>query len=143
MIFQGNFSILSIDDLSVNLKLAVPKLKFVIAMNESVPKITRVNGNDEEMKKLASENILKIGAGHAGIIFLREAFSVNVLKVVKNHPCVCQVYAASSNPMQIIIIEASLGKPILGVVDGTSSKEIENKEQEKERKQLVKKLEYG
>ena len=116
ILFQGNFSIFTIDNLSTTLKLTVPKLKFGIAMNESVPKITRVNGNDKELKKLASKNMLTIGAGHAGVIFLRDAFPVNVLNAVKDHPCVCQVYAASSNPMQVIIIKTKFGKSVLGVV---------------------------
>ncbi|MHA2059224.1 MAG: adenosine-specific kinase [Candidatus Ranarchaeia archaeon] len=143
IIFQGNFSILTIDDLALTLKLASPSIKFGLAMNESVPQLTRVTGNSEDLKKLAAKNTLSIGAGHAGVIFIQNAFPVNVLNAVKSHPCVCQVYAASSNPMEVVIGKTALGKAVLGVVDGTASLNIETGPQKKERKDLVKKIGYG
>ena len=143
ILFQGNFSILTIDDLALTLKLANPSIKFGLAMNESIPQLTRVTGNSEELKELAARNTLSIGAGHAGVILIREAFPANVLNAVKTHPCVCQVYAASSNPMQVIVGETPLGKAVLGVVDGTASNAIETGTQKTARKNLVKKIGYG
>ncbi len=143
IIFQGNFSIFTIDDLSLALKLASPSIKYGLAMNESVPQLTRVTGNSEDLKKKAADNTLAIGAGHAGVIFIRDSFPANVLNAIKSHPCICQVYAASSNSMEVIVGETKFGKAILGVVDGTPSKTIETVLQKKERQELVKKFGYG
>jgi len=56
MIFgQGNFSVKTVDDLYTILIQTVPNIKCAIAMNESKPQLTRVNGNDDELKKLAAE----------------------------------------------------------------------------------------
>ncbi|MCK4248062.1 MAG: adenosine monophosphate-protein transferase, partial [Methanomicrobia archaeon] len=46
IIGQGNFSIFTIDDLSMKLKTSVPGIKFGMAMNEAKPKLTRSEGND-------------------------------------------------------------------------------------------------
>jgi len=143
IIFQGNFSVFTIDDLAVTLKLANANIRFGVAMNESVPKLTRVTGNDEVLKKLAATNSLMLGAGHAGVVLFRDAYPVNVMNAVKMHPCICRVYAASSNPMNVLVGETSLGRSILGVVDGTASKAIETDVQKAERQTLVNKLGYG
>jgi len=143
VLFQGNFTIFTIDDLATRLKLAVPNLKFGFAMNESKPKLTRVIGTDSLLTELAGKNAVAIGAGHVGVILLRDAYPVNVLAVIKNHPCVCRVYAASSNPLQVIVAETRLGRAVLGVVDGTASIGVESQAQEVERRSLVKKIGYG
>jgi len=59
---QANFSVFTVDDLFRALLTAVPGIKVAVAMNEAAPKLVRVTGNDEELKKLAAENALRIAA---------------------------------------------------------------------------------
>ncbi|MBD3193116.1 MAG: adenosine monophosphate-protein transferase [Candidatus Heimdallarchaeota archaeon] len=142
IIGQANFSIFTTDNLYMTLLTAVPGIKCALAMNEAVPKLTRVNGNDSELEELAAENALSIGASHVFVIMMDKAFPINVLPHVKNHPAVCNVFVASANEMEVILAETKLGRAVIGVVDGTSVTKIENKEQRDERRALAIKLGY-
>ncbi len=137
---QGNFTVKTIDEFYTLLYSASKDIKFGVAMNEAKPKLVRVEGNDEELKKMAAEYCLKIGAGHVFVIFLREAYPIHVLNHLKHHPCVANIYLATSNPAQVLVAETDLGHSVVGVVDGLSAKAIESKEEREQRKQLVEKL---
>ena len=142
IIGQANFSIFTTDDLYKTLLTTVPGIKCAIAMNEAVPKLTRVTANEKELEKLAAENAHAIAASHVFVIMMDNAFPINVLPHIKNHPAVCTVFVASANKMEVIIAETTLGKAILGVVDGTSVTAVENNQQRQERRELVEKLGY-
>ena len=142
IIGQGNFSIFTVDDLARALLTAVPGIKFGIAMNEAKPQLTRYTGNDKELEELAAKNAVRIGAGHVFVILMKNAFPINVLNTIKNHPAVAMVYGASENPFQVIVAETDLGRSVLGVVDGKAAKEAEPEVQRKERRELVEKIGY-
>ncbi|MFX1512302.1 MAG: adenosine-specific kinase [Promethearchaeota archaeon] len=142
MIGQGNFSIFATDEIFRSLLTCAPQIKAAVAMNEAVPKLTRVTGNSDELKDLTAKNCLKIGAGHVFVIMMDNAFPVNVLPVLKAHSCVANLYVASANPIQVIIAKTDLGKAILGVVDGADATAIENDTQKAERRELVAKIGY-
>ena len=142
IIGQGNFSIFTVDDLAKTLLTAVPGIKFGIAMNEAKPQLTRYTGNDSELEQLAAKNAVKIGAGHVFVILMKNAFPINVLNAVKNHPAIAMVYGASENPFQVIVGETDLGRSVLGVVDGKVANRIETDEQKEERRELVEKIGY-
>ncbi len=142
IIGQGNFSIFTVDDLAKTLLTTVPGIKFGIAMNEAKPQLTRYTGNDPELEELAAKNAVRIGAGHVFVILMKNAFPINVLNAVKNHPAVAMVYGASENPFQVIVGETDLGRSILGVVDGKAANRIETDEQREERRELVEKIGY-
>jgi len=142
IIGQGNFSIFACDDIFKALLTAAPGIKCAVAMNEAVPKLTRVTGNDDELKDLAGKNCVKIGAGHVFVIFIRDAFPINVLNTLKFHPCVANIYVASANVMDVIVTRTELGNAIIGVVDGTSANRIETEEEKRERRELCERLGY-
>ena len=142
IIGQGNFSIFTVDDLALTLKTTVPGIEFGIAMNEAKPKLTRVEGNNEELKTSAARACLSIGAGHVFVIMMHKAFPINVLNAIKDYPTTCRIYAASENPLQVIIKKTELGSAVMGVVDGTASESVETGEQRQERKDLLKKIGY-
>lgn len=143
VIGQANFSIFTTDDLYRALLTAVPGIKLAVAMNEAVPKLTRVTSNDEQLEKLASENCLKIGASHVFVVMTENAYPLNILNTIKLHPAVASVYVASANPMEVIVAETELGRAVLGVVDGNSVNAIETEEERKERRELCERLGYG
>jgi adenosine/AMP kinase len=142
IIGQGNFSIFTVDDLAQTLKTTVPKIEFGIAMNEAKPKLTRVEGNNESLKKYASTACLTIGAGHVFVIMMQNAFPINVLNTVKGYPTTCCVYAASENPLQVVVAKTDLGRAVVGVVDGTAAESVEDEQQKQERKNLLRKIGY-
>jgi len=101
-----------------------------------------VTGNDEELKKIAAENALRIAASHVFVVVTSNAFPLNVLNTIKLHPAVCTVFVASANPLEVIIAETDLGRAVLGVVDGNAVTKIENEEEKKQRRELCVRLGY-
>lgn len=143
IIGQANFSIWTTDNLFMTMLTTVPGIKCAVAMNEAVPKLTRITANDPTLEKLTAENALAIGASHAFVIMMDNAFPINVLPHIKNHPAVCNIFVASANHMEVIVGETELGRAILGVVDGASVNKIETAAQKKERRELTEKIGYS
>jgi adenosine/AMP kinase len=142
IVFQGNFAIFLIDDLALRLKLANPSIKFGFGMNGSHPPVTRVTGNSDKLIELATKYTSEIGAGHAGVIFVRDAKPSNILNAIKSHPVMCHVWATSHNSMDVIVGETKLGKAIVAVVDGPASTGIETDSEIDARKTRLSELGY-
>lgn len=122
---------------------AVPGVQFGLAFCESSgPCLVRVEGNDAELKQLASKTSFELSAGHSFIIFMRNAYPINVLDKVKSAPEVCNIYLATANPFQVVLAETEQGRGILGVIDGYASKGIENEKDVKDRKDFLRKIGY-
>jgi len=133
----------TVEDLYEILVSAVPGIKFGLAFCEaSGACLIRSEGTDDEMVKLAVDNAKAIGAGHSFIIFLKDAYPINVLNAVKNCPEVCRIFCATANPCQIIVAESEQGRGIMGVIDGSSPKGVEDEEGKTWRKELLRKIGY-
>jgi len=133
----------TVEDLYEALVNAVPNIKFGIGFCESSgPCLVRHEGNDEELRLLAAEKAFEIACGHSFVIFLKNAYPINVLDKIKKVPEVCTIYAATSNPLEVIIAETKQGRGIVGVIDGLKSKGIETKEDTKARKEFLRKIGY-
>jgi hypothetical protein len=53
------------------------------------------------------------------IIFLRDAFPINVLKAVISCPTVCRVFCATANPTAVVVCRDDKDRRgIMGVLDG-------------------------
>lgn len=121
----------------------VPGARFGIAFTEaSGPCLIRTEGNDEDLIRSAASTLQAIGAGHVFCILLRNAFPVNVLNQVKTCPEVCRVFCATANPLEVVVASSGQGKGILGVIDGSSPKGIENENDRDERRKFLRKIGY-
>ncbi len=133
----------SVEDLYEAIVNTVPNAKFGIAFCEaSGPCLVRCEGNDAELKKAAAEDALKIGCGHSFLIFLRDAYPINVLNTIQNVPEVCGIYCATGNPIEVLVAETDEGRGIIGVIDGSKSKGIETPKDAKDRKTFLRKIGY-
>jgi hypothetical protein len=122
---------------------SVPNIKFGLAFCESSGEcLVRHEGNDDELRKFAAKKMLEIGAGHSCLIFIKNAYPINVLNKIKEVPEVCSVYAATANPIEVVICETEQGRGILGVVDGLKPKGIEEENGIKWRKEFLRKIGY-
>jgi adenosine/AMP kinase len=120
-----------------------PGIKFGLAFCESSGKaLIRSSGNDQELIRLAQKNALSLSCGHIFILFLGNAFPVNVLNTIKMVPEVVSVYCATANDTEVIVAETESGRGILGIIDGLRSKGIENEADVKERRDLLRKIGY-
>jgi len=133
----------TIEDLYEALVNGVPGIKFGIGFCESSgPCLVRHEGNNEKLRQLAAEKAFEIACGHSFIIFLKNAYPINVLDKVKMVPEVCTIYAATANPIEVVIVETEQGRGIVGVIDGLKSKGIEAEEDIKARKEFLRKIGY-
>ena len=143
VIFGSAHFIKTAEDLYEALVNAVPAIKFGLGFCESSgPCLVRHEGNDPELRRMAAEKALEIGCGHSFIIFLKNAYPINVLDKIKAVPEVCTIHAATANPLEIVIAETEQGRGIVGVVDGFRSKGIETDENIKERREFLRKIGY-
>ncbi|MBN2070367.1 MAG: adenosine-specific kinase [Candidatus Krumholzibacteriota bacterium] len=139
---QSHF-IKTVEDIHEAAISSVPGIKFGLAFCEaSGDCLIRFSGNDDEMIELAKKNASNIGAGHAFIIFMRDAFPINLLNEIKRVPEVCGIFCATANPSDIIIAENSRGRGIVGVIDGNRPSGIEDDQGKKWRYEILRKFGY-
>lgn len=134
----------SVEDIHEALVNAVPGIKFGLAFCEaSGACLIRHTGTDEAMKALAIKNAQAIAAGHSFILFLGEGFyPINVLKAVQAVTEVVGIFCATANPTEVIMAQTDQGRGILGVIDGSASKGVEDEEGIAWRKGLLRKFGY-
>ncbi|HIQ04030.1 MAG TPA: adenosine monophosphate-protein transferase [Desulfurococcales archaeon] len=133
----------TVEDLYEALITSVPGVKFGIGFCEaSGDRLVRHDGNDEELRKLAAESALKIGAGHVFVIYIKGAWPINVLNTLKQVQEVCTIYAATANPVQVIVAETDQGRALVGVVDGYKPVGIEDERKIKERREFLRRIGY-
>ena len=139
---QSHF-IKTVEDMHEALVTAVPGIKFGLAFCESSgPRLVRWSGTDAAMIELAKKNALALAAGHVFIVFLENAFPINVLQAVKGVPEVVRIFCATANPVEVIIAETEQGRGVLGVIDGQSALGVETEDDIEERKALLRKFGY-
>ena len=139
---QSHF-IKTVEDLYEALAESGVALKFGIAFCEaSAKRLVRSDGNDDALVKHAEQEAIRMGAGHSFIIFMREGFPVNVLNRVKGVSEVVSVYAATANPLKVIVASEGEQRGIMGVLDGMKPLGIEGEEDKKERREFLRKIGY-
>jgi adenosine/AMP kinase len=139
---QSHF-IKTVEDIYEAMVNTSPHLQFGIAFNEaSGDCLTRFDGNDEGLKQNALENATAIGAGHAFVVAMRNGFPINVLGRIRAVPEVVAIFCASANPVEVIVAETEQGRGILGVIDGSSPKGVEDEQHVKARVELLQRFGY-
>jgi len=142
IIGQSHF-VKSVEDIYEILVASSPSLKFGVAFSEaSGPCLTRYEGNDDTLMKLAYETSFSLSCGHTFVIFLKDGYPINVLNALKNCQEVCHIICATANPLQVIVAATEQGNGILGVIDGARPKGIEKEEDKKARKELLRRFRY-
>ena len=143
IIFGQSHFIKSVEDIHEALVNAVPNIKFGLAFCEaSGPCLIRTSGTSEAMVKLDVTNARVIGCGHVFVIFLENAFPINVLNAIKMVPEVVRIFAATANPLEVIVARTKQGGAVLGVVDGGSPVGVEKPQDVVYRKELLRKFGY-
>ena len=131
------------EDLYEAIANSVPQAKFGVAFCEaSGPCLVRVEGNDAALKDLAARNALAIGAGHTFVVFLRDAYPLNVLKAIRDTPEVVTIFCATANPVDVLVAESQRGRGVVGVIDGERPKGIETEADRKSRREFLRKIGY-
>jgi uncharacterized protein len=139
---QSHF-IKTVEDIYEAIVNTSPHIRFGIAFNEaSGDRLTRVDGNDEDLKQIAIRNATDVAAGHVFCVTLRDGFPINVLGRIQQAPEVANIFCATANPVQVIVAETEQGRGVLGVVAGFSPKGVETPEDVARRVELLQKFGY-
>jgi uncharacterized protein len=139
---QAHF-IKTAEDLYETVVNTVPGAKFAVAFCEaSGPCLIRLESNDDELRDATVWNAQAIGAGHAFVLLMRQAYPINLLSRVRDCFEVCSIFCATANPVEAIVAETDQGRGLLGVVDGSSPKGVETAEDAKRRHEFVRKIGY-
>ncbi len=123
---QSHF-IKSIDDMYETLVSSSTSIRFGLAFNEaSGDRLIRYDGNDKELMDASIKMMKDIGCGHCFIVLLKNIYPISVLNRLKSLDEVVSIYAATSNPLKVIIYDdGEDGRGILGVIDGKKPLGIE------------------
>ncbi|MFW5711683.1 MAG: adenosine-specific kinase [Spirochaetota bacterium] len=139
---QSHF-IKTVEDISEILVTSVPGIEYGLAFCEaSGPALIRTAGNDEKLTREAADCARDVAAGHSFYLIIRNSFPINVLNQIKNCQEVVRVYAATANPLQVLVGRTEQGCGIMGVVDGFSPKGVESDKDKQDRKDLLRKIGY-
>jgi len=143
VIFGQTHFIKTVEDIYEIAVGAVSNIEFGLAFCESSGEcLIRCDGNNDELVEAAAENALRISAGHTFILFIKNAFPINLLNAIKNCQEVCNIFCATANPVQVILAETEQGRGVLGVIDGSSPKGIEDENGKKWRYEILRKFGY-
>lgn len=143
LIFGQTHFIKTAEDLYEILIGAVPGVKFGLAFCEaSGPCLIRAEGNDLQLRQAAIAAAQTVAAGHTFVIYIRNAYPINLLNAIKNCPEVCTIFCATANPVEVIIAHTDQGHGVLGVVDGYPPKGVESEADRQHRKEFLRKIGY-
>ncbi|TRM81480.1 adenosine monophosphate-protein transferase, partial [Sulfolobus sp. A20-N-F6] len=76
------------------------------------------------------------------VIYLKNGYPINVLNRIKNTDEVVRIFAATANPLQVLVAETDQGRGVIGVVDGYTPLGVETESDIKERKEFLRKIGY-
>jgi len=139
---QAHF-IKTAEDLAEIVAGGVPGALFGLAFCEaSGPCLIRTEGNDQELVRDAVGCAQAVGAGHTFYLVLKKAFPINLLNQIKECQEVTHVFAATANPLQVLVAETPQGRGIVGVVDGSSPAGVETDEDRASRRALLRRFGY-
>ncbi|MFW6141161.1 MAG: adenosine-specific kinase [Candidatus Saliniplasma sp.] len=139
---QSHF-IKTVEDIYETLVTSVPDIQFGVAFCEaSGDRLIRYDGTKEDLVEMAIDNAKKINAGHFFIIILENAYPINVLSDLKKVDEICNIFCATANPLEVIVAESEKGRGIVGVIDGEPTIGVEQEEDKKWRKNLLRDIGY-
>lgn len=142
IIGQAHF-IKTVEDLYEALVGACPGIEFGLAFCEaSGPCLVRSEGNDSALREAAEQHALAIGAGHSFVILIRKAFPINVLAAIRACPEVVTIYCATANAVQVLTQGNAEGRAVIGVIDGSGPRGIEDDAARKERHDFLRRINY-
>ncbi len=134
----------TVEDVHEALVQSLPGIKFGLAFNEaSQDRLVRKSGTDSELVELAAKNALAVGAGHFFIIVLGEGvFPINVMHALRTVPELVNLYAATANPLAVLVAEEGEQRAVLGVFDGFVPLGVEGPADEEKRRGFLRMIGY-
>jgi adenosine/AMP kinase len=142
IIGQSHF-IKTVEDIYEAVATTAPQARFGLAFNESSGAcLIRSEGNDQVLRETAIRNAQALAAGHIFVLMIQNAYPINVLNAIRNVPEVCSIFCATANSVEVVLARSEQGQGVLGVIDGSSPKGIEEEADVAWRHDLLRKIGY-
>jgi hypothetical protein len=139
---QSHF-IKTVEDIYEAVATTAPQAKFGLAFNESSGAcLVRSEGNDASLREAAIRNARALAAGHVFVLLIQNAYPINLLNALRNVPEICSIFCATANPVEVVLARSAQGHGVLGVIDGSSPKGIEEETDVAWRHDLLRKIGY-
>ena len=139
---QSHF-IKTVEDIYEAVVTTAPHARFGLAFNESSGAcLIRSDGNDQALCETAIHNAKALAAGHVFVLMIQNAYPVNLLNALRNVPEVCSIFCATANPVEVVLARSEQGQGVLGVIDGSSPKGVEEEADVAWRHDLLRKIGY-
>jgi len=133
----------TVEDVYETLVESQPGIKFGLAFCEaSGPRLIRYDGTDDDMIKLAVDNAKRLAAGHSLLIFLQNAYPINVLNRLKQVSEITTIHCATANPVEVVVAVTKQGRGVVGVIDGGAAQGVESEKDKTERVNLLRRIGY-
>lgn len=143
LIFGQSHFIKTIEDIPEIIASTVPSGKFGVAFCEaSGPSLIRYEGNDKDLTDKAINFAKEVASGHTFVIFLKDIYPINILTKIKNCDEVAKIFCATANPLTVLTVSENGGAGVIGVIDGSSPKGVENSDDKQKRSALLRKIGY-
>ena len=139
---QSHF-IKTVEDLYEAVATTAPQARFGFAFNESSGAcLIRSDGNDKTLCEAAIRNAQALGAGHVFVLLLENAYPISIMNAIRSIPEVCSIFCATANPVEVVLAKSEQGRGVLGVIDGSSPKGVEDESGVKWRHELLRNFGY-
>ena len=139
---QAHF-IKTVEDLAEIVVTGVPGARFGLAFCEaSGPCLIRTEGDEPALIEAAVTNARRVGAGHTFYLLLRGAYPINLHNAIKQCPEVAHVFCATSNPIQALVAGTDQGRGVVGVVDGSAPRGVEDAAARDQRRSFLRTIGY-
>ena len=133
----------TVEDMNEIIKTNIPGCEYAIVFSEaSGDKLIRYEGNNKELIDCGIENIKTISAGHTFMILLRNAFPINILPQLKMTQELGTIFAATANPIKVILAKTENTNAVIGVADGYSPVGVETDNDKEKRRKFLREIGY-
>lgn len=133
----------TVEDINEIVNTYIPLAKYALSFSEaSGERLIRFEGNDQSLISWANESLMRISAGHTFLLVIRGAYPIQILNQIKNCQEVGRIFAATANPLSVLIFATENGNGIAGVSDGYSPLGVEQEEHKIKRRKLLRDIGY-
>ncbi len=104
----------TIDSIHTALVETSPDIKFGLAFNHTAVSV-KSSGTDDALINLAVKNAECIGAGQTFVLMVDASETMPAMKALKTVPEIREIYCATSNPVEFLVVETSRGRGVMGL----------------------------
>lgn len=115
----------TVDEIHDVLVDTIPGIRFGVAFNESAEPEVIYSGTDESLVELAKRTATNIGADHLFVLLTENAFPVNVMKSLREVSDIAEIYCATDNSVEVIVVETERGCGVMGLANDHGVERLE------------------